>query len=722
MVDSNVGGAADGRNAFLNYTALVSGDYRIEVLGATKASVGEYTVSVTGATGSAPAFQVTSTIPANGVFLASAPTTYAVAFNDSILLSSLSDSDFTIDGAQATGFTVVDSHDVIFNLPAIQDGVHNVAISGISDIHGTPLTDFTSSFDVDSVPPTVVSSSIANGAVLAPGDITEVVTFDKAIIASTANTSDILLSGQYRARSYTPSTISFDPTGKILTVSYTNIPDDAYTFTLLAGPSNFTSLAGLPLQNSFVVNFTAPLGSVAYPTPVKSVSPAGSLIYQGTASHVIVSKGDTDTFTLPLVANQTLTLIALPANSSLQPTIKLFAPNGNLVGSQTATTAGGTALIQTFPISGGTYKIQVTGAANTTGLYTLTALLNAGVENEDYGGPRDDSLATAQPIDNTAISLGSTTGDRLAVIGTIAGGLTSGDAIISSRGVGLVIVDQATGNVVATINNPIFSQGAINGVKLAPDNTLYVALSLSFNADSVSGELVHLDLAGNVLGTVKLPDDPADSGFYYPYGFDIASDGSFWVAQPNSGNVVHVTPTGGLIASYPVSPDPEMVAVSPLTGHVAVADESEFFSGLFDLDPTTGNVSFFSEPIFLPAGLNFTPSGNLWAADIFGSLTQLDSNYNVLQQIFVNGEPNDTEADANGNIWATLPLSFTTFEGAAFRFDPTGNQQFNTTIQGTPIFQTVIGAEFPNAPALPPPDTTDVYSFHLNANQSAARS
>jgi hypothetical protein len=221
-----------------------------------------------------------------------------------------------------------------------------------------------------------------------------------------------------------------------------------------------------------------------------------------------------------------------------------------------------------------------------------------------------------------------------------------------------------------------------------------------------------------LLGTIKLPDDPANQGLPYPYGFDIAPDGSFWVAQPNSGNVVHVDPSGHLIASYPVGFNPEWVAFSQVTGHVAVT--ASFFSGgLFDLDPSNGNVTFHTEPIFIPAGLNFTPSGDLWASDFIGTLTHLDRNYNVLQQFPVNGEPSDTQADANGNVWAALSYSFVTGQGAAFRYDASGNQQFDATISGVPVFQTVVGAEFPNAPAPPPPDLVDVYSFHLDANQSA---
>ena len=37
---------------------------------------------------------------------------------------------------------------------------------------------------------------------------------------------------------------------------------------------------------------------------------------------------------------------------------------------------------------------------------------------------------------------------------------------------------------------------------------------------------------------------------YYPYGFSIASDGSFWIPQPNSQNIIHLDSNYNEIASY----------------------------------------------------------------------------------------------------------------------------------------------------------------------------
>ncbi len=62
-------------------------------------------------------------------------------------------------------------------------------------------------------------------------------TFNEPIQPSSANDSDILLFGEVRGIDYTPSSISFDPTDTILTITYDNLPSDAYQFTLQAGPA-----------------------------------------------------------------------------------------------------------------------------------------------------------------------------------------------------------------------------------------------------------------------------------------------------------------------------------------------------------------------------------------------------------------------------------------------------------------------------------------------------
>src|SRR5262249_24240027 len=202
------------------------------------------------------------------------------------------------------------------------------------------------------------------------------------------------------------------------------------------------------------------------------------------------------------------------------------------------------AVLQAFPIpQAGTYTFSVNGKSSSTGAYTLQAILNAGVEQEGRGGSANDTLPAAQALDATADAAGGAD-DRLAVLGTLAGGPAIGDVYVSANAEGSLVyrLDQATGKVAQAINSPEFAQGEITTVKLGPDNTLYVGLSfiVGFFEAGISGEIVHLDLQGNTLGTIPLPDNlPGNENIPYPFGFDIARDGSFWVAQESAGQVIH---------------------------------------------------------------------------------------------------------------------------------------------------------------------------------------
>src|SRR5262249_52301799 len=86
------------------------------------------------------------------------------------------------------------------------------------------------------------------------------------------------------------------------------------------------------------------------------------------------------------------------------------------------------------------------------------------------------------------------------------------------------------------------------------------------------------------------------------------------------------------------------------------------------------------------------------------------------QQITFSGVPGDVQADGSGNVWATqgFPLL-----PSATRFGPSGDQEFQTAVVGSPNFLSVLGGEFANIPALPAPDLTDAYSFGLAVGQSA---
>jgi hypothetical protein len=696
-VASDTGGAADGRNDHLTYTALASGTYYVAIAG-TKDTTGEYTLSVTGATGGAPPFQVTSTNPAAGSDLNTEVSSMTVSLSDSVLVSSISNSDFTIDGQSATGFTVIDGNSVSFSFPTTVDGVHSVSISGLKDIHGVTLTSDSFTFKTDTVPPFVVSSSIANNAVLTPGNLTEVATFSEPMNTSFTTASSFDLHGNYRNVDYAAASFSWDQTGTVLTINYTKLPTDAYTLTLFAG--GFSDLAGNTMTANFVVNFTMPVGTATL-SGLKAVNPRGSLVYQATPDDVLVSSTDVATYDLTIDPQQTIALLVTPVTSGLTLTVTVTAPDGTMT-TATSPKAGAPALIPGIEsTNGGKYVIQVSGGP---GEYTLQTDLNALIDPAAHGGPPNGTIGTAQPLDAYANTFASGA-DRTAVLGSILGTPASfGDALVVETGFNgdVILVNQSDGTILQHFNSPAFSGLYLFDIALAPDNTFYVL----GDQNLFTGFIVHMDLQGDTLGTITVPvtDSP---GFLSPEGFGLdPRDGSFWIPLTNTATLVHIDASGNLLAEYAVPSNPDDAAVGP-DGNIYI---SQVFSGEVSVfNPTTGTDSPFASSPF-PLGVTWSVAGDLWVGDLFGGAEEFDSSGKLINQVDTSG-PTAAEQTLSGNIWDT-----NVFFGLINQFTPTGGIVTQT---GAPLFQpglAVLG-DVPNEAPIPPP-VFPVYSIQLVFNQA----
>ncbi len=274
---------------------------------------------------------------------------------------------------------------------------------------------------------------------------------------SSANDSDILLYGEIRGVEYAPTSISFDPTDTILTITYADVPSDAYQFTLLAGPNNFLSTAGVPLQNSFVINFTMPAGTTTI-SNLQPVLPLGSLVYDPAIDNVLLTSTDVDTYDLTIDPDQTLSVIGIPITPGMTLTVTLISPTGHVIGQESSSTPGATVLLPAVQSAkGGTYQIVITGGP---GEYTVQAVLNALVDPAAYGGASNNSIATATPIDPYANKFAGND-NRTAVLGEITGSpLTFGDALVvqgffGETGVGdVLLIDKNTGDVLDTLHEP----------------------------------------------------------------------------------------------------------------------------------------------------------------------------------------------------------------------------------------------------------------------------
>ena len=156
-----------------------------------------------------------------------------VSFSSSVLLSSVSPSDFTIDGNDATGVTVVDDHTVDLHLPddlqrhpqrvdqrprrppGHRRHARQLHLRDRRRAAGRRL-------ELDRRRGGALAGSADRGR--------HVQQADSALVGQHAPTS--CSSARSGASSYTPSSISFDPTDTILTITYSNLPTDAYQFVL----------------------------------------------------------------------------------------------------------------------------------------------------------------------------------------------------------------------------------------------------------------------------------------------------------------------------------------------------------------------------------------------------------------------------------------------------------------------------------------------------------
>jgi subtilisin family serine protease len=398
LISSNDNGAADSKNAVISHAATTNGTYRVVVFGQNKTQ-GEYVLRVTGATADGPAaFAVSGITPADGAFLIVTPTQLVVQFSRNVLLTSVQAGDVTVDGVPCTGFAVVNGSQIVFDLPALGEGSHSVAIAAgaILDVTGTGISAFSATFTTDVTAPTVIASSIAENDSVPAGQIVYTATFSEPLRAGNINSNVYTLVGAVTG-ARAASAIGY--AANTLTLTFTNVPQDYFTLTLRSGDGLLEDLAGNDLSpGNYVLHFYTDVVTTNLPAPFVAQEPRGCLIYTGTATGYVGPTGDTDSFTMNLDADQTLGF-TVTAGDSLLPTLALSGPGGvitNLAG----------AMIPSVPVTtAGVYTVTIGGDAGSTGRYTLQAVLNAAVESEHFGGVTNNTLATAQNLDTSSLVL-----------------------------------------------------------------------------------------------------------------------------------------------------------------------------------------------------------------------------------------------------------------------------------------------------------------------------
>ncbi|HVS40585.1 MAG TPA: hypothetical protein VMS17_33830, partial [Gemmataceae bacterium] len=162
----------------------------------------------------------------------------------------------------------------------------------------------------------------------------------------------------------------------------------------------------------------------ATPLTFAPVNPLGSLVYEGSVSNAFISPGTTDSYTFTINAGQTLAAVVTPQSAGLQPSFQILNSSNQVVGGGTASAAGSAALQQVISAAGGAYTVNVAGASNTTGMYTIQVYLNAAIDSGDNGGASNNTLATAQDLTDSLETLSNGIGSatRADVVGSVGNG------------------------------------------------------------------------------------------------------------------------------------------------------------------------------------------------------------------------------------------------------------------------------------------------------------
>jgi subtilase family serine protease len=412
-----------------------------------------------------------------------------------------------------TGFSWVNSTTLQVNFtPLTAQGPYTVVIGpqilsatgGAMDQNQNGVTgevpgdEYSVSFNYDNNPLAVSSTTPGNGGIIdAPSSVLSV-TFNQPIDPSTVNISNLTLSqGTVSAVNVLAgdTTVQYTVSGLLY--------EGTLTASIAAGALNDAN--GNPLLTAYSGSFGIDVVSVPLPTPFTSAAPGGSLIYTDAGvSGGIQFLGDTDSYTVNLNANQTIS-VTVTGSQTLQPTVQVTDPNSNFLGSASAVAAGDKVMLQTIAAqTAGIYTITLSGANNTTGSYTIGATLNAAINTDNFGGVSHQTLVNAQDITGSFLSLGGgatrgavmgaplpasaslsdyyafplTAGDSVSL--TISAATAGSDTISLLNGSGGVLTSGSAGasNVDQSISNFI-----------APTTATYYAL-VSANSNATSYDLV----------------------------------------------------------------------------------------------------------------------------------------------------------------------------------------------------------------------------------------
>ncbi len=707
--------APDRKNAKLTYRVPrgAGGIYTISVDSSPAAltpSPGDYALSVKEATNYLPPFQATLKNPKTGDRARGILTQLTMSFNDNLLLSTLQPSDLTVDGVPAIGVRTVDGRTAIFDLPPLSEGTRTVRVAAgaIRDVQGTPIRAFMGQFHHDLSAPRIVSSSIQQGSILAPGDLQITLRFSEPMRAENLDRLDFGLSSLNRGIFTDVTSFSFDETKTILTLKYTGVPEDTYRLNLYSGDGRFEDEVGFDLDGEtpawpipgnvsgngveggdFEITFDLDFGVIPWPAPWSSTTIDGVEFFSSSTFSWSNGANDTDSYEVSVDANQSLAAIVRFPYFDLSQANIVASVGGQILASATAT-QGHPGVLNIPPRSQpGVITISVTGA--TMGTYSMQLMLNASLEEESDNGASNDSRATAQNLDANFVQSGVT--EHSVLLGRLPlNGIVPNDFFVSSSFGDVTLFDSNGGYV----KSFLIPEHFLYDIEQGTGDDLYVGAT-----SSGTPRVLHLDFNGTVLDTIDLP-----AGDYGSMGLDVSANGDLWVTNLNEGLVHHLTASGALVSTYSFAPGhPFDIAIRP-DGQAFVSSTD---GGVWQLNPSNGTTNPFAD-LAWPRGVNFTASGDLWVADLVTGLVRLNGNGEPLQQIDNIYGNHDAQVDTEGSVWAA---------GNSF-FLPKYNdlgQRMGLTAASSSFGLAIIGSDGPEA-SVAVRVQPDFYSLTLQAGEA----
>jgi hypothetical protein len=284
-----------------SYTATVIGganDPRVkDVAGNALAASVSWAFS-TNAAGDTTPPTITTTTPANGATGVTGTATVSATFSEAMDASTINGTTFTLRTSGGALVAATVAYNVATFAATLTPGsalaantTYTATVAGgaadprVKDAAGNALAASTSwSFTTgDTTPPTVTTTSPANGATGVSGTANVTATFSEPMTATTINTGTFLL--RDAANNFVTATVSYNATSRVATLnpSPTLLAGATYTATVVGGASGVKDSAGNALAVDKVWSFTI-LADTTAPT-VTAMSPAdGTTGVSGTAN------------------------------------------------------------------------------------------------------------------------------------------------------------------------------------------------------------------------------------------------------------------------------------------------------------------------------------------------------------------------------------------------------------------------------------------------------